>query len=161
MHTLHHLVFLLFGSISLCCVSSCVLFQIGCAPWLVLKFSHRACVRDTPPPDAYQDIASTEKPCFSSTWNGHTVDNRKVHAEFREASARRHVTSSQEYHFDNDVPNGSPVQKRLSIYNWNPGPRRGREGATEKQIAGKWHIIALQEAIEYVDHELLTNSVPT
>ena len=25
----------------------------------------------------------------------------------------------------------------------------------EKQIAGKWHVITLQEAIEYVDHELL------
>ena len=47
--------------------------------------------------------------------------------------------------------------KRLSIYNWNPGPRRGKEGAIEKQIAGKCHIITLQEAIEYVDHELLTN----
>ena len=33
----------------------------------------------------------------------------------------------------------------------------GREGAIEKQIAGKWHIITLQETIEYVDHELLTN----
>ena len=48
-------------------------------------------------------------------------------------------------------------KKRLSIYNWNPGPRRGREGAIEKQIARKWHIITLQEAIEYVDHELITN----
>ena len=51
----------------------------------------------------------------------------------------------------------STVQKRLSIHNWNPGPRRGRDGAIEKQIAVKWHIITLQEAIEYVDHELLTN----
>ena len=24
-------------------------------------------------------------------------------------------------------------------------------------VAGTWHIIALQEAIEYVDHDLLTN----
>ena len=40
----------------------------------------------------------------------------------------------------------------LSVYNWNPGQRRGKEGAIEKQIAG-----TLQEAIEYVDHELLTN----
>ena len=55
------------------------------------------------------------------------------------------------------MPHRSPVQKRLSIYNWNPGPRRGREGAIEKQIAGKWHTITLQEAIEYVDYELLTN----
>ena len=31
------------------------------------------------------------------------------------------------------------------------------KGAIEKQIAGKWHIITLQEAIEYVDRELLTD----
>ena len=58
--------------------------------------------------------------------------------------------------YDSNVPNRSPVQKRLRFYNWNPGPRRGREGAIEKQIAGKWHVITLQEASEYVDHELLT-----
>ena len=51
----------------------------------------------------------------------------------------------------------SVVQRRLSIYNWNPGSRRGREDAFEKQIAGRWHIITLQEASEYVEHELLTN----
>ena len=27
---------------------------------------------------------------------------------------------------------------------WNPGPRRGKEDAFEKQIAGKWHIITLR-----------------
>ena len=43
------------------------------------------------------------------------------------------------------------------MYNWNPGPRRGQEGAIEKQIERKWHINTLQESIEYVDHELLTN----
>ena len=43
---------------------------------------------------------------------------------------------------DNNVPYRSPVQKRRSIYNWNPGPRRGKEDAFEKQIAGKWHVIA-------------------
>ena len=47
------------------------------------------------------------------------------------------------------------MQKRLSIYNWNPGPRRGKEDAIEKQIAGKWHIITLQEASQYVEHEIL------
>ena len=51
----------------------------------------------------------------------------------------------------------SLVQKRLSIYIWNQGPRRGKEVAFEKRIAGKWHVITLQEAIEYVDHDLLTN----
>ena len=94
---------------------------------------------------------------FATILERHTGDNRKVNAVFREASARKHVTSCQEYHFNKDVPNRSPVQKRLSIYNWKPGPRRGKEGAIEKQIAGKWHTITLQEAIEYVDHELLTN----
>ena len=55
------------------------------------------------------------------------------------------------------MPNRSPVKKRLSIHNWNPGPPHRREGAIEKHIAGKWHAITLQEAIEYVDHEPLTN----
>ena len=85
------------------------------------------------------------------------VDVQKAVAEFREASARRHDTSSQEYHFDNNVPNRSPVQKRLSIYNWNPGPRRGKEDKIERHIAGKWHVITLQEASEYVDHDILTH----
>ena len=39
-------------------------------------------------------------------------------------------------------------------YNWNPGPRRGKEDAIEKQIAGKWHIITLQETCEFVEHEI-------
>ena len=56
------------------------------------------------------------------------------------------------------MPKRSYVQKRLSIYNWNPGPRRGTEGAIARQIAGKRHVITLQEVIDYVDHELLTNS---
>ena len=50
----------------------------------------------------------------------------------------------------------SLVQQRLSIYNWKPGPRRGKEDAFEKQIAGRWHVITLQEASEYVDHDILT-----
>ena len=91
------------------------------------------------------------------TLERHMVDVRKAVAEFREVSGRRHDTSSQEYHFDNNVPNRSHVQEQLRICSWNPGPRRGNEGAFEKQIAGKWHVITLQEAIEYFDHELLTN----
>ena len=49
----------------------------------------------------------------------------------------------------------SPVQKRLSIYNWNPGPRRGKGDAFEKQFAEKWHIVTLQQASDYVDHDIL------
>ena len=85
------------------------------------------------------------------------VDVQRAVAEFREASERIYDTSSEAYRFDKNVPNRSPVQKRLSIYNWNPGPRRGKEDAFAKQIAGKWHIITLQEASEYVDHDILTN----
>ena len=35
------------------------------------------------------------------------------------------------------------------------GPRRGKEDAIEKQIAGKWHLVTLQEASEYVEHEII------
>ena len=94
---------------------------------------------------------------FNIILERHAVDVRKALAEFREVSVRRHDTSAQEYHFDSSVPNRSSVRKRLSIYHWNPGPLRGKEGAIGKQIAGKWDIITLQETIEYVDQELLTN----
>ena len=47
------------------------------------------------------------------------------------------------------------IVRLLSIYTWNPAPRRGKEVAFEKQIAGKWHVITLQEAIEYVNHDIL------
>ena len=79
----------------------------------------------------------------NTTSERHVVDVRKTLAEYREASVRRHDTSAREYYFDSSVPNRSSAQKRLSIYNWNPGPRRGREGAIEKQFAGKWHVITL------------------
>ena len=36
----------------------------------------------------------------------------------------------------NSVPNCSSYQKRLSIYNWNPGPRRGREGLWKNKLQG-------------------------
>ena len=37
-----------------------------------------------------------------------------------------------------------------------PGTPTRKRRTNEKQIAKKWHVITLQEAIEYVDHELLT-----
>ena len=92
-----------------------------------------------------------------NTLRRHTVDVKAVNAAFRDAPARKHSTSCQEYHFNNDMPNRLTAPMRLSVYNWKPGPRRGKEGAIEKQIAEKWHIVTLQEAIEYLDHEFLTN----
>ena len=73
----------------------------------------------------------------NDTLERHMVDVRKAFAELREASVRRQEASPQEYFFDSSVPNRSPVQRRLSVYNWNPGPRREKEGAIEKRIAGK------------------------
>ena len=82
----------------------------------------------------------------------HMVDVEKATAEFREASERKHATSARKRFATRSI-----VQRRLSIHNWNPGPRRGKEDAFEQQISGRWHIITLQEASDYFDHELLTN----
>ena len=123
-----------------------------------------------PHPDAeilsgYEEDASSIRDGFSA-WvksdpetilHRHIVDAKGANPAFREAPVRKHSRSKEEYRFDNNVPNRSPVQKRLSIYNWNPGPRRGKEGAIEKHIAGKRHVITLQEAIVYLDSEYLTN----
>ena len=48
---------------------------------------------------------------FETILERHAVDIRNTLAENREASARRHDTYSQEYHFENNVPNRSPVQQ--------------------------------------------------
>ena len=87
------------------------------------------------------------------------VDVRKAFAEYREAAPRRQESTSKEYFFDTNMPKRSYVQKRLSIYNWNPGSRRGKEGAIEKQTAGKWHNITLQEAIVWTMNSSQTGSM--
>ena len=74
------------------------------------------------------------------------VDVQKATAEFREASERKHATSSHANSSSKHFVTRSIVQRRLSIYNWNPGPRRGTEDAFEKQIAGRWKIITLEKA---------------
>ena len=71
-----------------------------------------------------------------------------------DASDRNQSSSSQSHGVNNYFSSQSPVQ-RLSIYDWNPRHRRGREDAFEKQIAGKWHVVTLQEASDYVDHDIL------
>ena len=84
----------------------------------------------------------------------HIVDANGANPAFREAPVRKHTPSCLKYQFDGDLPNRLAEQRRLC---WNPGLRRGKEGSIEEHIAGKWHIITLQEAIEYLDHEYLTN----
>ena len=67
----------------------------------------------------------------------HVVDVHKIVADFRDAFERNQSSSSQSYGVNKYFSYQSPVQKGLSIYNWNPGPRSGKEDAFEKQIAGK------------------------
>ena len=85
----------------------------------------------------------------------HVVDIHKVMVDFRDAFERRQSSSSQTYGVNRYFSSQSHVQRRLSIYNWNPWPRRGREDAFEKQITENWHIVTLQEASDYVDHDIL------
>ena len=112
----------------------------------------------------FEDIVSSGTDQFTAWVNTdphatlvrHMVDVQKATAEFREASERIQDTPSQTNRFNKRKSNRSPVQKRLSIYNWNPVPRRGKEDAFEKQIAGSWHVVTLHEASEYADHDILT-----
>ena len=53
------------------------------------------------------------------------------------------------------MPNRLQEQTRISILNWNTGLRRGTRGAIEQHMAGKWHVITLQESSEYLQHECL------
>ena len=76
---------------------------------------------------------------------------------FRKANERRSPSHQPKYRFDTSVPNRLLDQTRISILSWNLGPRRGRPGSIEEHIAGKWHIIASQEAIEYLQHECFMN----
>ena len=77
----------------------------------------------------------------------HIVDARGRHPAFREAPARRHDPSLQEYPLNDKVPTRLTEERRLSVYKWNPGLRRGKEGAIEKHIAGKWHFITLYKKL--------------
>ena len=63
----------------------------------------------------------------------HVVDIHKGVAHFRDAFERIQSSSSQSYGVNKYFSSQSPVQKRLSIYNWNPGPWRGKEDTIEKQ----------------------------
>ena len=67
----------------------------------------------------------------------HVVDIHNVDADFRDAFDRIQSSLSQSYGVNNYFSSQSLVHKRLSIYNWNPGPRRGKEDAIEKQNCGK------------------------
>ena len=66
-------------------------------------------------------------------------DSSRKNARRRVLQTKLQNAPSQEYFFDSSVPNRSCFFfNKLSIYNWNPGPRRGKEGAIEKQSGVKW-----------------------
>ena len=77
----------------------------------------------------------------------HIVDVTRAYAAFREAPARKHSPSCQGYHFNKDISNRLTEQTRPSVKNWNPGPRRGKGGAIERHVAGKWHARFLDESL--------------
>ena len=89
-----------------------------------------------------EDVSSLRDDCTASVkadpasiLERYMINLNSANPAFREAKDRKHSPTNEEYRFDTDVPNRLTEQKRLSIYNWNPGPRRGKEGAIEKHIA--------------------------
>ena len=111
----------------------------------------------------YEQLASSGSDHFTMWWKmspheilaEHVVGIQKVEADFRDALERNQSSSSQTCGVNKYFSSQSPVQTRLSIHNWNPGPRRGKEDAFEKQIAVKWHVVTLQEPSDYVEHDIL------
>ena len=86
----------------------------------------------------------------------HIVDVTRVCAEFREARAKEYSPSCQGYHINKDLPNRLVEQTRLSVYNWNTGPRRGKK-LSKSTLLENGTIIMIQEANEYYEHDFLTN----
>ena len=94
----------------------------------------------------YEDIVSSRTDQFTA-WVKmtpdevlvhHMVDVQKATADFREASERRPATSSQTNSTSKYFSNRSPLQKRLSINNWNPGPDAEKKmpSKSRSQVSG-------------------------
>ena len=86
----------------------------------------------------------------AATLERHLVSSDSANPIFREAQDRRHSSPNPVYRFHNDVPNRLREQTRLSILSWNLGP-------SKTTSRGKRHIIALQKAIEYLQHDYLSS----
>ena len=93
-----------------------------------------------------------------NTMERHEVHTGKALADFREPSVRRHDISSQEYHSSTTACPTAPLYRKDSASTTGTQDLDVEgKGAIEKLIAVKLHIITLQGAIKYVDHEFLTN----
>ena len=77
-------------------------------------------------------------------------------SQMREYGTRPQYTPQSSHQFDRAASDLSSEQTRLSISCWNPGPKRGSPGAIEDHIAGPWHIVALQESVEFLQHKDIT-----
>ena len=86
----------------------------------------------------------------------HMTDKGDAKPVFRETLIKTCLSSPAEYKFDTSKPDRLLAQTRISILTWNR-PRRGTLGAIESHVAGNWHVIASQEASEYLQHENLAN----
>ena len=87
-----------------------------------------------------------------ATWSFQTVPNPSF-VQHRTEDTRHPILNVLTTTYSNRLRE----QRKLSILTWNLGPRRGKEGAIDKHITGKWHIIALQGAIEHLEHDYLTS----
>ena len=76
-------------------------------------------------------------------------------ADFRDAFERNQFSSSQSCGVNKHFSSQSPVQKRLSIYNWNLAPDVERKTHLRNKLRREWHIFTLQEASDYVVHDIL------
>ena len=66
------------------------------------------------------------------SWYSIWLTSKKLQQILREASERKPATSSITNSVNKHFATRSIVQKRLSIYNWNPGPRRGKRRCLRK-----------------------------
>ena len=99
------------------------------------------------------DVSSVRDDCTARVMSdkvtfreSHMTYKQNVTPVFRKAFEKKPRSPELEYGFDTSRPNRLLEQTRISISNWNPGPRRGKPGAFEKHIAGKWHIIACRSS---------------
>ena len=86
----------------------------------------------------------------------HIVDVQKATADFREASEMRPATSSQTNRFNKNISNRSPVQKRLSIFNWNPGPDAEKKMPSKSRLQAGGMSLPCRKHLNMSIHDILT-----
>ena len=83
---------------------------------------------------------------------GHVVDTHKVVAHFRDAFEGKQSSSSQTWRQQLLFFSITCAEEAQHL---QLERRRGRQDAFVKQLAEKWHIVTVQEASDYVDHDIL------